>query len=205
VVGSFLVFAGRRWEVLSVSDEEKVIEVAPAKGGTVPGFDGSAGAVIHDRVRETMREILRGHAPIPFLDATGRALIEEARANYARLGLDKERIRQVGSHVEILLWRGDRTNDTLLLMLQARGFKGMNEGLYLRVEGATKDGINQTLREIVSSEEITPEVVAGAVQNKIREKWDLLLPAGLLDASFASSYVDVPGVGKALAELFLEG
>jgi ATP-dependent Lhr-like helicase len=202
VTGSFLVFAGRRWEVLSVSEEDKVIEVAPAKGGTVPGFEGGAGAVIHDKVREVMRDILRGKSPISFLDPVGQSLIREARANYARLELDTEWIRQVGNHVQVLPWRGDRISDTLLLMMMARGFKGMNEGLYLSFEGATMGDIERAMREISGVEMMEPESLARSVQNKIREKWDAMLPEALLEASFASSYLDVPGVGKTLVESF---
>ncbi|MDP2877435.1 MAG: hypothetical protein Q8O00_14705, partial [Holophaga sp.] len=133
---------------------------------------------------------------------SGKTLIEEARANYTRLELDRKWIRQAGSGVQVILWRGDRINDTLLLMMLARGFKGMNEGLYISLEGTTVGSTEQVLREIADSEEIEPESLAGSVQNKIREKWDAILPKGLLEASFASSYLDVPGVSKALAEHF---
>jgi hypothetical protein len=36
------------------------------------------------------------------------------------------------------------------------------------------------------------------VLNKIREKWDYLLPEELLNASFASANLDTTGVQKAL-------
>jgi ATP-dependent Lhr-like helicase len=123
-----------------------------------------------------------------------------ARANYRRLGLDRDWIRQVGNHVEILLWRCDRISGTLLLMLQARSFKGLNEGLCLSLAGTTIASIDQALREIAGSEGIEPEDLARSVEKKIREKWDALLPPELLNASFASSYIDISGVGRALAE-----
>ena len=82
--GSCLIFAGRRWEVLSVSQQDRVIEVRPAGAGAVPGFDGATGAVVHDRVRAEMREVLRSDSPIVFLDDVGQKLLEEARRNYCR-------------------------------------------------------------------------------------------------------------------------
>jgi hypothetical protein len=38
------------------------------------------------------------------------------------------------------------------------------------------------------------------VKNTMREKWDYLLPAELLNASFASSYLDVSGMRTAVRE-----
>jgi hypothetical protein len=49
-VGSYVIFAGRRWCVLRCDQTEKVIEVEPARSGHVPKFDG-AGGQSHDEVR----------------------------------------------------------------------------------------------------------------------------------------------------------
>jgi hypothetical protein len=45
---------------------------------------------------------------------------------------------------------------------------------------------------------IAPLALASTVLNKIREKWDYLLPEELLNASFASANLDTTGVQKAL-------
>lgn len=200
--GSFIVFAGRRWQVLAVSDEEKVIEVTPAKGGSVPAFDGASGAVIHDQVRKRMREILRGRDPIPFLDGNAQSLLAEARHNYARLDLDNNWLRQNGGSVEILLWQGDKINDTLMLMLSDLGFRGTNERIYLSLDGTTSDQVESVLRQMADSEPAEPVALAGTVMNKIREKWDGLLPGTLLDANFASLFLDPLGVSRTLEGLF---
>jgi ATP-dependent Lhr-like helicase len=196
--GSFVIFAGRRWIVLSISVEEKVIEVAPAKGGTVPCFEGTACAAIHDQVREAMREILRVREPIPFLDSMGQKLLEEARDNYARLELDTTWLRETNNQVQILLWKGDRINDTLLMMLMARNFKGSNEGLFVSLEGTSINDVRMALSQIVKTSEVEPQDLARNVKNKIREKWDSLLPDDFLNVSFASSYIDEHGVIRSL-------
>ncbi len=79
--GSFLVFAGRRWEVIEFNQSEKLVDVRPSKGGSVPKFDGGMGFGIHDRVRKEMREVLGSSTPVPFLDAQGQQLLREARRN----------------------------------------------------------------------------------------------------------------------------
>lgn len=198
--GSFLIFAGRRWQVISVSQEELVVVVQPASGGAVPGFDGAMGAVVHDRVRREMRDILRSDEPIPFLDATAQQLLLEARTTYARLKLDENWIVQSGSDVQVFLWRGDAVHDTLLFMLLGRGFIGINEGICISLKDTTADIVHRELDLICEQEPIDSNKLAAEVKNTIREKWDYLLPPNLLNASFASSYLDVDGVRVALKQ-----
>jgi hypothetical protein len=52
---------------------------------------------------------------------------------------------------------------------------------------------------VSGQETIDPVYLASTVENRFREKWDQLLPPDFLDASFASSYIDVQGVRDALA------
>ena len=196
--GSFLIFAGRRWEVMKVNQDDKTIEVKPASGGTVPPFDGSMGAMVHDRVREEMRLILGSTDAIPFLDPTAQKLLNEARANYARLGLDHTWLLQMGADVEIILWRGDAVNDTLLLMLLARGLRSMNDGVAICVKDASVDNVREVLEAFRAEGAVDPLALASTVLNKVREKWDHLLPEDLLNASFASANLDTIGVQEAL-------
>jgi ATP-dependent helicase Lhr and Lhr-like helicase len=198
--GSFLIFAGRRWQVLSVSQEELVIMVQPASGGAVPGFDGAMGAVIHDRVRQEMREVLRTDEPVPFLDADAQHLLQEARLNYSRLDLGNNWIVQSGAETQVFLWRGDCVHDTLLFMLLGRGFTGINEGICVSLRDTTAESVRRELGFICEQEPIDPSVLASELKNTIREKWDHLLPTDLLSASFASSYLDVHGVQTVLNE-----
>jgi ATP-dependent Lhr-like helicase len=196
--GSFLIFAGRRWEVMTVDQEDKTVEVKPASGGTVPPFDGSMGAMVHDRVREEMRLILGSTDTIPFLDPTAMKLLDEARANYARLGLNHTWLLQMGADVEIVLWRGDAVNDTLLLMLLARGLRCMNDGVAVCVKGTSVENVRDVLDAFRREGTVAPIDLASTVLNKIREKWDFLLPEELLNASFASANLDTAGVQEAL-------
>jgi len=196
--GSFVIFGGRRWQVLSISQEDLVIEVQPASAGTLPSFDGGSGAVIYDQVREEMREVLRAGEPVRFLDKAAQRLLLEARETYRRLGLEDSWCRQAGNHVQLLLWKGDRIQDTLLLMLHAKGFSGMNEGICVTVSNTTVDKVAAALKEIVAAGPVDAIELAATVQNKARQKWDLLLPADLLDASFASDSLEANGTLEAI-------
>jgi ATP-dependent Lhr-like helicase len=193
VPGSFIIFGGRRWQVVSISQEELVIEVRPGSGGTLPSFEGGSGAVIHDRVREEMRNVLRTEEPIVFLDKAALKFLQEARDNYKRLDLDEAWLRQAGNQTQLLLWKGDRIQDTLLLMLQAKGFKGLNEGICISLTDTTPGEVIAGLKEFLLDQPMDDIELAATVQTKIRQKWDTLLPDDLLNASFASENLDVSG------------
>ncbi len=53
-VGSLVIFAGRRWKIVSVDDQAALIQVEPSRGGRAPKFAGGR-AEIHDEVRRRMR------------------------------------------------------------------------------------------------------------------------------------------------------
>jgi ATP-dependent Lhr-like helicase len=198
VPGGSIIFGGRRWYVVSISKEDLVIEVKPGSAGALPGFDGATGASIHDIVRAEMREVLRSTSPIPFLDKAGSGLLLEGRDAYRKNNLDIVRIRQAGNETQVLTWRGDWVNDTLLLMLQSRGFTGQNEGLVISLHNTGVDDVKAGLNDIIGETGIGALQLANTVKTKEREKWDSLLPTELLDASFASSNLDVPGARSAI-------
>lgn len=191
-VGSLVIFAGQRWRVKDVQPREKLIEVVPAKGGRPPLFDGMGGKV-HDEVRVEMRRILAEDGPVPFLDAKALHCLAEARDSFARLGLGKTRILQCGNEVRIFTWKGDWVNDSLALLLGREGASATNEGLSIAVMGAEISNVLGALRKVGNSGEVPPEALASEVKNKLREKWDWLLPDDLLCKSFGSMELDVPG------------
>ena len=200
--GSYLIFAGRRWQVISVSQTDKVIQVEPAAAGVIPGFDGGGAATVHDRVREEMREVLRASLTVPFLDETGQSLLQEARATYLRLNLENNWLLQDGKETRIVLWRGDRVHDTLVLMMQSLGFKGTNDGVSIGIADSTVERVKNSLASLAAQKSINPIGLAASVKNKEREKWDGLLPDDLLNLNFAASCLDVDGALDALRTHF---
>lgn len=199
-VGSYVIFAGRRWQVMGFHLTEKLIEVVPAKGGKPPLFEGMAGK-IHDRVRAEMRAVLSDAASVSFLDKQAAELLAEARSAYARLDLDTKSVFQFGNEVRVFTWRGDWVNDTLVLMLMRRGMKAANEGICLVVFDAEREGLRDVLYDIANDSPPRPEDLAQSIQNKVREKWDVLLTDELLCKSYASREIDVIGATTAAGEI----
>jgi ATP-dependent Lhr-like helicase len=52
-IDSYLIFGGRRWQVINVDATKKIIELKPAKSGKAPLFGGKGGWV-HDKIRQEM-------------------------------------------------------------------------------------------------------------------------------------------------------
>lgn len=185
-----IIFAGRRWRVMDVDSEKKVIVVTPDKGGAPPTFDGG-GAMVHDVVRQEMRAVLRETDTVPFLDQGAAALLAEARDFYRRANLDTVQLFQRGNEAVLLTWRGDWVNDGLAMLLASIGLTATNEGICLTVPGATTDRLLDALAEIAGMTDLDPVVILADAKNIIREKWDWAMPDGMLRRSFASLHLDL--------------
>lgn len=188
--GSYIIFAGRRWQVVSCRQEEKVIEVNPSKGGKPPIFDGMGGKV-HDQVRTEMRCILSRNTPVSFLDKVAAKQIEEARSVYSRLGLDHNKFILNGKDVILFSWLGDWAKDALALILRRNGLKAESEGLTITIHDSNLDDVLRKFREIERIPQPAPEQLAASVQNKMSDKWDYMLTEQLLNKTYASRELDV--------------
>src|SRR5665647_2351451 len=118
--GSLLIFAGRRWKVLAVDAQAKVVELIRSSGGRPPLFTGSGGEVA-DRVRQEMRTIYTTTDVPAYLDATAVRLLAEGRANFTRFGLGEDPLLTSGVDTLIFAWRGDRILSTLAVALTGAG------------------------------------------------------------------------------------
>jgi ATP-dependent Lhr-like helicase len=200
VAGSYLILAGRRWRVLSCIPAERVIEVEPAKSGRVPKFDGGAGEV-HDEVRREMRKILESGATLPFVDAAGTQLLTEAQNSYRRLELERFRLLPMGRNVHVLTWLGDAVNDTLATWLTSLNMSAANEGLSVVVFNQTRERVFEALTDMHEAPNFTPQHLAQFAENLIVEKWDGLLPEGLLRKAYGWRKFDIDGARTVCAEI----
>jgi ATP-dependent Lhr-like helicase len=196
---SRIIFAGRRWRVIDVDAESKLISVRPDPGGAPPTFE-AGGSMVHDRVRQEMRSVLASDEPVVFLDEGGKALLAEARRYYQEAGLAENRWMPDGRGVLLLTWNGDWINDTLVLFLETRGFSSTNLGIAISVTGEA-NRIFDALFEIASSNQTDANELLVNAKNLYREKWDWALPPLILRKSFASSWLDLAGAVKTAHEL----
>jgi ATP-dependent Lhr-like helicase len=197
-VDSFLIFGGKRWQVLDVDSRKKIILLKPAKGGKAPIFGGEAGW-IHDRVRQEMFAVYTDAKVPNFLDAHARELLAEARENFHRYGLSEKSVIRHGNLSYVFCWAGDRVTDTLVAMLRSKGFKAVNEGIAVMVANVTPNDLKSCLHLLLKEGLPDTYELARSVENKAHEKYDLFLTDELLSVAFAVSKFDSEGALNTIA------
>lgn len=198
-----VIFAGRRWRVIDVDTEKKLIVVSPDKGGAPPMFE-SGHSMVHDRIRQEMRKVLAETDAVAFLDHEAQQLLQEGREHYRRAGLKTTQIIQRGTEVELLTWRGDWVNDALALLLTQRGLASNNDGLAISVSGGSKDKVIEVLRGISQLEDLDPVTLLAEAKNTLREKWDWAMPDEMARRSFASLCIDLEGARDTARALYMQ-
>lgn len=186
-----MIFAGRRWVVLNVDDEAKVIELRPSASGLPPKFGGS-GAMLHARVRQEMRKLYLSEATPVYLNAGGRELLHEARTHFRLLGLDEAQVIQDGQNVFVFPWCSDKALFTLGLRFQQQGYpQTWSEWMALHIEKASLTHV-QGLWENFRQQPVEPlSLLAHLEQANLQaEKHDEFVPAELLKKEFVARYFE---------------
>jgi ATP-dependent Lhr-like helicase len=187
-----ILFGGRTWVVEGVDEEQKAIYVLPAKGGAPPLFNGSIGRV-HTTVRQRMRGIYECKVPIPFLDRTANRFVAEGQDAYLHLGFGQCAFLDQGSTALVLTWLGDSANEALACILMANGYKAAAGRLGVEINKVDKsiDEIENFFAEAASKPTPPVEDLLKRAENLTKQKWDGLLSARLLQASYASLNLDL--------------
>jgi len=201
--GALLIFAGRRWRVVSVDTEHRVVELTRAAAGRPPLFSGT-GAPVHDRVRQEMLAIYREATHPPFLDAKARGLLVEARENFAHYQLYQRMLLPWGKDTLLFPWAGDRVHGTIAVALTSCGLDVSHDGVALTVAKRTPEEVRLQLGTLLAGGPPTPDVLAKAVQNKRVEKYDWALSDPLLNTAYAARSLDPPGAWRAMGRLLGE-
>jgi ATP-dependent Lhr-like helicase len=201
IPGQRILFAGRTWLVEDVDDAHKTINVAPAKGGTPPLFNGSGGRV-HTRVRQKMRSLYESDQALPFLDSAAQRFLDEGRAMYASLGLSERWCLDQGAQALLVTWLGDAANEAISCLLLSRGVRAVPTRLGVEVTRGARslDEVLDLLVDI-SVDEVPPlNVLLADAKNLLRQKWDWSLSPDLLRMSYASLNLDMETATKWLRE-----
>ncbi len=199
-IGSFLIFGGRRWEVMEIDLERRIVVLTPSQGGRPPQFGGS-GRSVHDRVRQEMLNLYQSTVIPPYLNPAAARLLSEGREHFQKMKLDERRVIQDGNDVLIFPWRGDLVTNTMTLQLRSDGLQVAPEGIALRVLRASKGEISDYFKGMPTRTLKTPSELAGFVKNKICEKFDPYLTDELLNAGYASGNIAVAETAEAITEM----
>ena len=201
--GTFIIFAGRRWQVVSVDTHQHVIQLTAAAGGRAPMFAGGSGH-IDDTVRRRMRSVyLSAHMP-RYLDATAMELLEQGRRAFHQMRLYAHSVQDEGNDSRLFAWRGDKIMNTLSVVLTSHALRVGQQGVSLSVAGVAAPDLHALLVELAASRPPEPEVLAATVTNSAVEKYDEYLSPALAARGYAASQIDVPGAWDALADIAAE-
>jgi ATP-dependent Lhr-like helicase len=184
-----LVFAGRRWSIVDIDHNKRRAELAPAAIGKIP-VTGGEGIAVHDRVREEMRAILRKGTTDNWLNDAARKSLEAATKCYRELNLDKSQIITRKASVYIFLWKGDRTQNALAILLQNQGMRAKNIGICVQIENASISNVLDALMQIATNPCPSNEKVLDRHVLSGQEKWDWVLPDRLFYESYAASKLE---------------
>lgn len=195
VVGQLIVFAGRRWEVIHVSEEEKRISLKPGAGGRPPRFDGG-GQVIHDIIRQEMyRLYLSDDIPI-FCNKCALNLFEEGRRSFHELMLDAAPMIQFGTTVHILPWVGDKIVNTITMLLRSVGLKADCFSGIIDVRDTDIIACKQAFKDILSSPRPQGYELASNLPNTFIEKHDAIVPKELRELNYSAKFFDIDGAWR---------
>lgn len=121
-----ILLSAKIWKIKFVDHKAKKIEVIPAKDGKKPMFFGG-GAVVHQKIREKMFEVLYSKTEYDFLDEPSFDEIEMMQKDFAVFDikdLQSERpLLTAEKHLQLFTFTGTRINRTIQLLLNIAGIK----------------------------------------------------------------------------------
>ncbi len=188
--GAYIIFFGKRWKVIHVQENKKIVELVPAEGGRPPVFGGTA-ALVHDRVRQEMKAVYLSEDIPPFLDANARDMLGEGRDFFRRYNLANRTLFTHGNDTLIFPWCGDQILYTILVQLKALGLNATYEGIALNVANIDASTLHTTIQKLIDKKPPDPIDLARVVDNKIAEKYDHYLSDDLMDMEFATKNFDM--------------
>tara|TARA_R110002072_G_C7974274_1_gene535183 strand:- start:2744 stop:4870 length:2127 start_codon:yes stop_codon:yes gene_type:complete len=188
--GEFIVFAARRWQILSLETERRMIHVKPSKRRNAPKFVGSGG-VIHHRIRNGMLQLLKSSKEIVYLNESAQNAFEHARRYASDHNLCNREVISLGNKRCLwLTWTGTQENRTFQALLRSCSIYSDDEQVGIVCHCSSTD-----LREILrhwSTHSPQFHSLAEHIVPKQCRKYDEFLTDELLDESIASELIWTP-------------
>lgn len=195
-----LIFAGRRWRIVSVDDDARVITVKPTRAGKPPYFT-SFGGGIHDHIVEKMREILAGNEDYFYLDEVAVQLLGDARTAFRNLGLHERSLLSSGDNVLIFPWAGTKRLKTLLLALLARKINGTAAWHAIDILAAGSNGVRRHLEDIAADQNPDAMRLADHLARPQLAKFDYVLSSELMNLVTIRERLDVAALPSTAAKV----
>jgi ATP-dependent Lhr-like helicase len=178
--GEHLLLNGRRWKVEVIDSRAMVVEVIPARGRKAPVFGGTEGE-IHNRIVAAMRDVLHGESTYAYLQADAAKLLGCVRVYASKLQIfELPWLDRDGSCV-VFPWTGSKGMQTLRACAQADRIEVEMESISINYRCDSNTLAEHFAR--ISEGQFDVGMLATAIGNKHRDKFDRYLPEELLDYS----------------------
>ena len=188
-----MVFAGKRWKVIKIRQNERIIEVIKAEGGVPPPFC-TPGGKMHDRiVKEMFRVYLASEQPL-FLNEQANYLLNEGKRDFIQNELKNKWFVKEGEYISFFTWSGSKITDAICLLLLRNNLKADLSGQIVIQVKTSESELLDTLKAIEEkSEGIDSLELAMGTNNKMFEKYDSCLSNELLSMDYEKKYLDLKG------------
>jgi ATP-dependent helicase Lhr and Lhr-like helicase len=195
VIGELIIFAGKRWEIISVNPEEKLILLNRAIGGRPPHFDGG-GQTIHNRVRQEMFSVYRQNNMPIYLDHNAQEFFKEGIDCFHSMKLNEESIFEYGETAYLFPWLGDKVINTISFLLRLEGIDNASDGGIIEVKKCSKQLLNVGIKRLLEKPKPSVLDLTSIVVDTIIEKNDHFLPIGMRQLNYGTKYFDIDGAWK---------
>lgn len=199
--GDRFMLAGRSWETVEVDEDRRVVQVKRVRGKAEAYWAGG-GAIVHTRIIERIREVLREETVYSYLHSKAIVRLENARrlAHTSQL-LGRSIVPLGGDRFMLLPWQGTREMKTIGLLLEHAGIEVQRETLpfYFELRAANSETLRREISVIVDSPPDPQDLIVGYSRRALeRNKYDRYVPDDLLHSAFVFDYLDIPSAVSAL-------
>jgi ATP-dependent Lhr-like helicase len=188
-VAEHFLLAGKRWQVVEIIPEQKLVLVVVSPGKKNLFFSDSE-VEIHTRIVREMKEVLLSHDEPAYLDANSKLLLQAARKVACVVGLDQGDIIVGKQKVQWFPWVGTRTMRTLSLLAEADKISHQVDHLSITYRLPSPELFVAHLQKVVAMR-TDAVVLARLMPVKTTDKFDGFLPEVLLDEANARSRLNV--------------
>ena len=205
-VADHIRLAGHTWRVVAVDEDQSVVHVVRARG-RADAFWAGTGGKLHRRIMQRARKVLQEEAEYAYLHKRAGERLEQARRLAAHTEIADSSVVQTGPQRYLCLpWDGTQAVETLLLILESRGYKiGAAKTPYHFevVNGPSSKGtFVSSLQHLAATAPTVPDLARDlADQMLVRSKYDQYVPVTLLRQSFGADVLNVEEAAECLAVL----
>ena len=195
-----IYLSARIWKIIAIDLKSKKIEVAPAKDGKKPIFEGN-GANIADKIREKMLEVLVSKKEYDFLDEPSQDVISEMQKEFSVFDFSdiiKERpLLSTNKNFIFYSFTGSKINRTLKLIFDTLGIQNIFSDLDSSFEIKTsQEEFMLKLKNIESSNINFDFILENLLENTPEildfSKYGMFLPLKFQIETLKNSYYDFP-------------